>query len=376
MYSLGVILSFVSLAFILISHRSLGKEVGWGFQLQDPFFMTFLIVLFFLLGLNMIGMYEIGSSLSRLSNSPISNQASLGGSFVTGILAAVVGAPCVGPFIGGVSGIALQVESSLGILIFAMIGVGMAFPFLVLSLVPGFSKFLPKPGIWMLRFQQAMGGLMIFSTAFLIWVVQQSAGFDGFFCIIIILPFLLIAGLLLGRWGRAYKSKLTQNRAKLLSLVLILVPAVIDGFKLDRIYESVSLQDKTYEDSLWENWSEQLEQNTLDSGQGLFIDFTASWCLICQSNKAFVLRKEKTESLFKKYNIRLFEADWTHNDPKITRALESYERSGVPLYILKTPEGVVQVLPQNLNYTLLETAVDALFSGEADIGRENSNIVP
>jgi len=102
----------------------------------------------------------------------------------------------------------------------------------------------------------------------------------------------------------------------------------------------------------------------LDSGQGVFIDFTASWCLICQSNKALVLRKKKAEALFDKYGIRLFVADWTQNDPEITRALESYGRSGVPLYILKTPNGTEQILPQNLNYSLLKTAVETLFSEE------------
>ena len=102
----------------------------------------------------------------------------------------------------------------------------------------------------------------------------------------------------------------------------------------------------------------------LDSGRGCFYRFTASWCLICQSNKALVLRKKKTESLFEQYGIRLFVADWTQNDLEITRALESYGRSGVPLYILKTPDGAEQILPQNLNYSLLETALETLFSEE------------
>ncbi len=124
------------------------------------------------------------------------------------------------------------------------------------------------------------------------------------------------------------------------------------------------VSDIVYEDALWEKWSELSVRAALDSGQGVFIDFTASWCLICQSNKALVIRKEKTYSLFEKYGIRLFLADWTQNDPEITRALESYGRSGVPLYILKTPDGAEQILPQNLNYSLLETALEELFSVE------------
>ena len=364
MYSVGVILSFIALAIVLMGLRSLGEEVGWGFQLQDPFFITFLIMLFFLLGLNMLGLFEIGSSLARFTNAPISNRSDWLGSFATGILAAVVGAPCVGPFIGGVSGIALQVDVALGILIFAMIGFGMAFPFLILSWVPGLLRFLPKPGAWMVRFRQVMGGVLILSTAFIIWVVEQSVSYDGVFLVFVLLLFILLAGYILGRWGRISESKVTQRRAKLASLVLILVPGFIVGQHLDHLYDKAAYEDIVYEDALWEKWSELSVRAALDSGQGVFIDFTASWCLICQSNKALVIRKEKTYSLFEKYGIRLFLADWTQNDPEITRALESYGRSGVPLYILKTPDGAEQILPQNLNYSLLETALEELFSVE------------
>ena len=363
-YSVGVILSFIALAIVLMGLRSLGEEVGWGFQLQDPFFITFLIMLFFLLGLNMFGLFEIGTSLARLSNASISNRSDWLGSFATGVLAAVVGAPCVGPFIGGVSGIALQVDTGLGIFIFAMIGLGMAFPFLILSWVPGLLRFLPKPGAWMVRFRQVMGGLLILSTAFLIWVVKQSVGFGGVFMVFVLLLFILLAGYLLGRWRRISESKVTQRRAKLASLVLILLPGFIVGQHLDQLYDESASKDIVYEDGVWVKWSESSVKAALDSGQGVFIDFTASWCLICQSNKALALRKKKTESLFEQYGIRLFVADWTQNDPEITRALESYGRSGVPLYILKTPDGAEQILPQNLNYSLLETAVETLFSEE------------
>ena len=364
MYSVGVILSFIALAIVLMGLRSLGEEVGWGFQLQDPFFITFLIMLFFLLGLNMLGLFEIGSSFARLSNASISNRSDWLGSFATGILAAAVGAPCVGPFIGGVSGIALQVDAGLGVLIFAMIGFGMAFPFLILSWVPGLLRFLPKPGAWMVRFRQVMGGVLILSTAFLIWVVKQSVSFDGVLLVFVLLLFILLAGYLLGRWGRISESKATQRWAKLASLVLILVPGIIVGQHLDQLYDKAASKDIVYEDGVWEKWAESSVRAALDSGQGVFIDFTASWCLICQSNKALVLRKKKAEALFDKYGIRLFVADWTQNDPEITRALEGYGRSGVPLYILKTPDGTEQILPQNLNYSLLETAVEGLFSEE------------
>ena len=363
-YSVGVILSFVALAIVLMLLRSFGEKVGWGFQLQDPYFITFLIILFFLLGLNMIGLFEVGTSLARLSNASISNRSEVISSFASGVLAAIVGAPCVGPFIGGVSGIALQVDTGLGILIFAMIGFGMASPFLILSCLPSLYQFLPKPGVWMVRFRQVMGGVLILSAAFLIWVVKQSVGLYGVFPVFVLLLFILLAVYILGRWGRISESKATQVRAKLAGIVLIFIPGVIVGKHLDQVYNEPAPKSIIYEDGLWAKWTELSEKAALDSGQGVFIDFTASWCLICQSNKALVLRKKKTESLFEQYGIRLFVADWTQNDPEITKALEGYGRSGVPLYILKSPDGVEQILPQNLNYSLIETALETLFSEE------------
>lgn len=364
MYTFGAVLSFVVLALILMGLRSIGEEVGWGFQLQDPYFIAFLIILFFLLGLNMLGVYELGSSLTRLSNASISNRTDCLGSFGTGILAAVVGAPCVGPFIGGVSGIALQVDMALGVLIFACIGFGMAFPFLLLSWFPVLLRFLPKPGAWMETFRQAMGVLLILSTAFLVWVVGQSAGANGVMQILLVLFFVIIASWILSRWGRISESKMVQRRAKFLSLCLIVIPGLIVSQNLAELYDTEGSEANLYEEGPWKEWSEESVADALESGHGVFIDFTASWCLICQSNKALVLRKEKTESLFEDYGIRLFVADWTQNDPEITRALEAYERSGVPLYVLKSADGTEKILPQNLSYSVVEAAVEALFSKE------------
>lgn len=364
MYTLGVVLSFVVLALILMGLRSIGEEVGWGFQLQDPYFIAFLIIVFFLLGLNMLGVYELGSSLTRLSNASISNRTDWLGSFGTGILAAVVGAPCVGPFIGGVSGIALQVDMALGVLIFACIGFGMAFPFLLLSWFPVLLRFLPKPGAWMETFRQAMGVLLILSTAFLVWVVGQSAGANGVMQILLVLFFVIIASWILSRWGRISESKMVQRRAKFLSLCLIGIPGLIVSQNLAELYDTEGSEANLYEEGPWKEWSEESVADALESGHGVFIDFTASWCLICQSNKALALRKEKTESLFEDYGIRLFVADWTQHDPEITRALEAYERSGVPLYVLKSADGTEKILPQNLSYSVVEAAVEALFSKE------------
>jgi thiol:disulfide interchange protein DsbD len=213
----------------------------------------------------------------------------------------------------------------------------------------------------MVTFRQAMGVLLMLSTAFLVWVVGQSAGTNGVMQILLVLFFVLIASWVLGRWGRISESKETLRLAKFLSLCLIVIPGLIVSQNLAELYEAEGSQASIYEEGPWKAWSEESVVDALNSGHGVFIDFTASWCLICQSNKVLVLRKEKTESLFEDYGIRLFVADWTQNDPEITRALERYGRSGVPLYVLKGADGTEQILPQNLSYSAIESAVKALF---------------
>ena len=363
-YSLGVVSSFIILAIILMGLRSLGEEVGWGFQLQDPYFITFLIILFFLLGLNMLGLFEIGTSFTSFSNTSLSNRSDWVGSFFSGVLAAVVGAPCVGPFIGGVSGIALQVNAGLGIMIFALIGLGMALPFFLLSCAPALIRLFPKPGKWMVKMRKAMGVLLILSTAFLLWVVDQSVGFNGVAPILIALGFTFFASYIIGRWGRVSESKKKQLSAKLVGLFMILAAGFLGSHYLAKLYNNDFTETFAIQEGTMEKWSEESVRHALDSGHGVFIDFTASWCLICQSNKVFVLKKEKTQTLFRKYGIRTFIADWTLKDPDITRALDSYGRSGVPLYILKSPDGTNQILPQNLTYSHLEGVVEAMLSEE------------
>lgn len=374
LYTAGTVCSFVVLAGLLFIFRGLGEQVGWGFQLQDPYFITALIALFFLLGLNFFGVFEWGTALTRWVEAvPASDRPSAQASFLTGVLAAVAGAPCVGPFIGGVSGLALQLETGLGLLIFAIMGLGMAFPFLLFAYIPKAARLLPKPGAWMVLFRHLMAWMLMATTGFFLWVAGESAGTDALVLGFVLLWFLGIASWIYGRWGSVSQRLLVRRWAAVIALTLILGATLGIGMAMARLYasasEEISLSESISEasngaasDSVsWEAWSPRAVDAALQAGEGVFIEFTASWCLICQSNKLFVLKSKKAEALFRRYGIRLFIADWTHNDPLITEALESYGRSGVPLYVLLNPDGAVRVLPQNLNLPLLRSALEELF---------------
>jgi len=363
LYASGVVFSFCLLAVGLFVLRLMGESVGWGFQLQNPYFIVCLISLFFLMGMNMLGVFEMGVSLTRFSGGKhVGNEPYRLNAFLTGVLAAFAGAPCIGPFIGAVSGIALQLNIMQGIFLFGSIGFGMAFPFLCIAYIPNLVNLLPKPGAWMETFRKLMGALILVSALYLIWVAIESAG-NG--AILILASLLLLLGLAswgYGKWGIISEPPKVRKLAKWGASIMVFLSTFFAGAFLTQQYNQEKVLGKEFSQSdarqlgslkSWEEWSELKVEKTLKSGQPAFIDFTASWCLICQRNKFFVLRKDKTEELYKEYNIQTFSADWTHSDSEISKSLDSYGRSGVPFYLLIMPDGEQYILPQILSYESL-----------------------
>ena len=347
-YTAGVVLSFLLLATVLFSLRAIGERVGWGFQLQSPSFLVVLAILFFIFGLNLFGVFELGGRLVGADTS-VSKRHDLTGSFAMGVLAAVVGAPCMGPLVAGVSGIAVQADLGTGLLIFGMLGFGLASPFLFLSAFPELVSLLPKPGAWMESFKKAMGFLLMAAVVFLVSVAGRQGGVDAMSSLLFSLLLCAVAAWVYGYWTAPHRSKHSRRIARLLSLVLI-IWALIFGIlqaKAAYIYYG-EVSDLNGSSSQWQAWSPERVEDELAAGRPVFVDFTASWCLICQVNKKIALRTKATEALFADRGIVALEADWTRHDPKITDALESYGRSGVPLYLFYTPEGEVSVLAQNL----------------------------
>jgi thiol:disulfide interchange protein DsbD len=356
-YTVGVVASFVLLAGVLFGLRALGESIGWGFQLQNPGFVLALGLVFFLFGLNLLGVFEIGSGLVG-ADAKVANRKDLLGSFGVGVLAAVVGAPCVGPFVGGVSGVALQTNTFTGLLIFAMLGFGMASPFLFLAIFPKLVGYLPKPGPWMETFKQSMGFLLLGALVFLLYLLGQLAGVIAISAMLVVLLVAGIAAWIYGRWGAPGKSGRGPRIAKLVALALLLIGGFWGLRAVDAAYDSYSGGGAV--DSNWAAWSPEAVDRAVEAGKPVFVDFTATWCLICQVNKKTALRTEATRELFEKHDVVSLVADWTRRDPEITAELEKFGRSGVPLYLLYGPDGEVAVLPQNLTNGTIRDAVEKL----------------
>lgn len=345
-FACGVVLSFVALAGLLIALRAAGSQIGWGFQLQSPLVIAGLIGLFFLIGLNLLGAFEFtfGAGLANTRAAQSLHGDGLRGSFATGVLAAVVAAPCTAPFMGAALGYAVTQSAAVALLVFAALGAGMAAPYLLLTLEPAWVERLPRPGPWMERLKQLMAFPMFLTCVWLFWVLGQQIDMDA-------VAFMLIA--LVG-WGLfAWATGLAQRGSagfRWLAAVAALV-AVLMFVPLARssthVWRAAVASAAAGAD--WAGWTQVAQRSALAQGSPVFVDFTAAWCITCQANKRLVLRDERVEAAFRQHGVVRMRADWTLRDEAITRELERFARGGVPMYVLYDRKGTPHLLPELLS---------------------------
>ena len=349
-FALGVVLSFLALGGLLIVLRAGGAQLGWGFQLQSPLFVALMVVLFFAIGLNLMGLFEVGVSLSRVGGGT-GDPGGYGESLASGVLATVIATPCTAPFMGAALGFALTRSIPETLLIFGFLGAGMAVPYLVLSLAPGLLEKLPRPGPWMETLRQVLAFPMFATVIWLVWVFGQQTGVGGATYLLSALLLISAAGWMVGRWQR------TDLRSGVVARVVSL--GILAGAALLIIRGSGEEAPLMAVEEGWLPFAQEEVDQTLAQGRPVFVDFTAAWCLTCQVNERMVLGTETVEKAFLDRNVALFKADWTRQDPAITAALEALGRSGVPVYVLY--RGTLGAAPYLLPAILTEQIVlDAL----------------
>lgn len=354
-YLLGVMLSFWTLSGLLLGLQASGSQVGWGFQLQEPWCVGLLAGLFFLLSLNLFGLFEWGTSLTQLEGKG-NKREGLAAAFWSGILATVVATPCTGPMLGASLGMAMTLPWWQGLMLFSTIGLGMALPFCLLVAIPACVRFLPKPGAWMETMKQAMGFLLLGAVLWLLWVWQAQTGMTAVIWILIGFLTLGVGGWIYGKWGDFTRTKRVRTIARTLGLAAVAAFALcIHEGKSAPAASSTMIENVQHSD--WEPYSQDRVEELKASHTPFFIDFTAKWCLICQLNKA-PLHSDKVQKLFKDKNVVRLEADWTQSNPEITKALKAFGRSGVPLYVYCDEKGNQSVLPETLSTDLLVKTLD------------------
>ncbi len=350
-FTAGILASMVLLSGLLILLKASGSSIGWGFQLQNPAVILGLSLLFLAIALNLAGLFEftLGSRTSgRLAQkAPASG---LAGSFCTGILAVIVASPCTAPFMGAALGFALSESTAVALTVFLMLGAGMAAPWLLLSLIPGWMKLLPRPGMWMVRLRQIMAVPVALTAVWLLWVLSKQLAPEAFAagC-----AALLFAAAALWLYGRS------QRRQTFGSLYSASFPAAASAALL--LYAALSTPASSVQaEEGWETWSPEAVQTAVSRGKPVFTDFTAAWCVTCQVNKKTVLDTEAVRKELADLGYVRFLADWTNRDAAIAEELRRHGRSGVPLYLVTGTDGRTRVLPELLTR---ETLISALREG-------------
>ncbi len=326
-YTAGVVLSFVALGALLLGLRAAGQQLGWGFQLQSPVVVSLLAALFTVLGLNLAGLFEFGNLLPSSIASAQARNPMLD-SFLSGVLAVAIASPCTAPFMGASLGFAIDMPAAQALTVFAALGMGMALPYLLASFVPAVVSWLPRPGPWMQTFRHAMAFPMFATVVWLVWVLGHQGGMDAAAALLALL--LVLAALI---WALGLRGK---SRLSLGALALLLAVGVA-YYALPLIKAEPVDQVRAQAGELWQPWSADKVQSAQTSGQPVFVDFTAAWCVTCQVNKRTTLNNAEVLAAFSQHQVQLLRADWTRQDPAITRALQSLGRSGVPVYVLYLP---------------------------------------
>lgn len=297
-FTAGVLVSFWILAGVLILLKAGGEQIGWGFQLQSPWFVAGLAVVFLILAFNLFGFFEMGLGLTGAGQKWRASKGSAG-TFANGVLAVVVATPCTAPFMGTALGYALTQPAWIAWAVFTSLGVGLAFPYLLLSANPAWLRWIPKPGPWMITLKKGLGILLLLTALWLGWIFAVQTG---------VLKF---------------ATKASEHQLN------------------------------------WETYSEARLAELLSEGKPVFVDYTAAWCLTCQVNERLVLDRKETAALFQEKKITALKADWTSRDETITRALAAHGRNSIPFYLLYSGQGEAPVaLPEILTPKIMREALE------------------
>lgn len=357
----GVLTTFLALAGLLLALRAGGEAVGWGFQLQSPPVTAALALLMLAVALNLSGVFHVGAGLQGAGSGPLARLPGGVGAFFTGALAVVVAAPCTAPFMAFALGAALVMPWPMALVVFLMLGLGLALPFVLVSLTPGLLARLPRPGPWMERLKVLLAFPMYGAALWLAWVFGRQAGGDA-------LGLLFIASLMLalGLWlAGAAQAERGLGRRGLIHLAAaglalgLAAAALVMAARSPAPAAAPEPVGEAGEALAGAPWSEAAVRAALAEGRPVLVNFTADWCVTCKINERAALSSPKVKAALERSNALYLVGDWTRRDDAITAELQRHGRSGVPLYLLHSPGGAApRALPQLLTEGLVIQALE------------------
>jgi thiol:disulfide interchange protein DsbD len=354
-FAAGVISSMLALAAVLLALRAGGEQIGWGFQLQSPLFVTLMVYLLLAVGLNLSGVFEVGGTLAGIGDE-LTQGDSYHASFFTGVLTTLVATPCTAPFMAAAVGAALTQSAGAALAIFAALGLGLSLPYLLLSFAPWMRRALPRPGAWMDTLKQVFAFPIYASAAWLLWVLAQQTSPLG-------LGAALAGAILVALAAWAYqKSKFTSIGGRVTALVTAVIAVVLAIFLPVRyagVAVAAAVTQGAAQADAWLPYDAAKLAELTGEGKPLLVNFTASWCLTCLVNERNAFTDAAVQEIFRGKGVMLMKGDWTSRDPAITKALSAFGRAGVPLYVVynaKSGSKEPIVLPQLLTAGVVRDA--------------------
>jgi thiol:disulfide interchange protein/DsbC/DsbD-like thiol-disulfide interchange protein len=349
-YGAGIVASMLVLAVAVLIVRAATDQVGWGMQFQQPVFLIAVGALLVVLAVNAFGGLEIGVGADALTRA-VDARAGLARSAGEGVLAVVLATPCSAPFLGTGIGAALVAPPAVVVLAFVAAGLGLAAPFVLLTVVPGARRLLPKPGPWMLRLKQVVGFALLGAAMWLGWILGRGFGVDAAAGALAFWLAVAVAAWIVGATMEA-----APLRRAIFAVAAVAIAAVTGAITLQTEADAGGRAARV--ESGWEPWSEDAVAAHLGAGRPVFVDFTADWCLTCKVNERTVLATDEVKAAVDRHEIALLKADWTVPDPAISAALRRFGKAGVPMYLVYSPARPTEpeVLPELLTPSLVTSA--------------------
>ena len=365
-YALGVLVSFLALALLVIGVQAAGHRAGWGLQFGNAYFLVVMTTLVTLIALNLFGVFEVtldGRAMGAAASA--SGKEGAAGAFFNGLLATILATSCTAPFLGAAVGFALAPgqRSVVTLMMFLMLGVGLAFPYVLLTWQPAWLKFLPKPGLWMERFKVAMGFPMLAAAVWLFSLVSLHYG-DRSWWLLIFLVMVAVAAWIYGEFMQRHR---TRRGLAAVAIGVVLVTAY--GFALESnlqwrhpLTQSQAAAGLVVDPNgvPWQAWSPAAVAQARAEGRPILVDFTAKWCLTCNTIVKPALESASVRQKLRELNAVALLGDYTGFPDNISDELNRFGRAGVPL-VLVYPRNAQEppiVLPEALTPGMVLTALE------------------
>jgi len=365
-FASGIFSSFLLLALFIIALQATGHKVGWGFQFQQPVFLMIMSIMVLLFGLSLFGLFDLSFNLGQKTVDALAAKEGFVGDFFKGVLATILSTPCTAPFLGTALGFAFVAPWTTTLTIFAAVGIGMSLPYLILIIAPQYLRFLPKPGAWMAKLKEAFGFVLLATVIWLLSILYYQVPIALVIAFTYFLLSVSFAAWLLSRFTDLTSSSKCRLIVSSLALLIVLSAGYYFIYENKNLLAQSTIRNTTNSktsgvpsDRIGSFDIETLN-NALNSQKTVFLDFTAKWCLTCQLNENAVINTNEVQNKLRSLNVLFLKADWTRQDPTVTKLLRQFERSGVPLYVIfpgKSPDKPI-VLPELITKEIVLSKLD------------------